>query len=370
MTFPRYLPIFNPAKALELPGGPGRLIPMEGLRGLAVFLVFIQHYFTFGIPFVGNFDILMNFNNKLKIYGNLGVDLFFILSGYLIYGGLLRRRQRFLKFMRRRYERLYPAFLAVVAPLVMAHLYFNTHKIPTGFISGFWYIILNILMLPGLFPIEPLHGVTWSLSYEMFFYIVLGLGVNFIDLGSWAGRSRIILILGLALLLCVLTMALGVGGENWGMPIRMVAFFAGMLLIELETLRMEYPPVWLIVLFWALLALLQSNITMPLYIGFPLNAIVFGLVCGKCFHNDNAFSDVFSWRPIRWLGNMSYSYYLVHGPVVLGFFAVCSAVGIKVISSAMLWCIMPLAFALTLAPAFVLFVLIERPLSLVPRTHA
>jgi len=53
--------------------------------------------------------------------GAQGVDLFFILSGYLIYGTLLRRAPAFLPFMARRVQRIYPAFLCVFAPLAALH---------------------------------------------------------------------------------------------------------------------------------------------------------------------------------------------------------------------------------------------------------
>ena len=372
MKFPHYVAMLNPAKALELPIGNGRLIPMEGLRGFAVMLVFIQHYFTFCAPFVVNTDFLAILGDRLRVYGNLGVDLFFILSGYLIYGGLLRRQQRFWKFMQRRFERLYPAFLTVVVPLVLIHLYFDTQKIPEGFVAGSWYVGLNLLMLPGLLPIEPLHGVAWSLSYEMFFYIVLGLGVGSANAATWSPQLRISLILSVALMLCGLTAVIGAGGpfiKNWGVPIRMIAFLSGMVLIEIEGLRVTFPTVWIVVGLWACAALLQSTVVMPLYIGFPLHAAVFGLVCGKCFQNRNRLGDIFSWWPLRWLGNMSYSYYLVHGPIVMAFFSICSALGIKVASSWTLWVIMPLVFGITLLPAFLLFVSVERPLSLVPSRH-
>ena len=67
------------------------LRPMEGLRGIAVFLVFLVHYSSSIEPYiiVGSFeeDVL----HIIHRLGNVGVDLFFVLSGFLIYGTLIKK---------------------------------------------------------------------------------------------------------------------------------------------------------------------------------------------------------------------------------------------------------------------------------------
>src|SRR5436190_1360053 len=95
------------ARWFELgPAEADRLLPMEGLRGLAVTLVFFVHFGaqlgqTLGVP-------LPALGAALQQLGHAGVDLFFILSGTLIYGALLRRPRPFLGFLARRVQRLYP----------------------------------------------------------------------------------------------------------------------------------------------------------------------------------------------------------------------------------------------------------------------
>jgi exopolysaccharide production protein ExoZ len=79
-------------RILELSQGHDRMLPMEGLRGLAVFLVFLNHYFTLSSRVAVEPSVWMTIGHKVAGYGNLGVELFFVLSGYLIYGTLLRRR--------------------------------------------------------------------------------------------------------------------------------------------------------------------------------------------------------------------------------------------------------------------------------------
>jgi exopolysaccharide production protein ExoZ len=211
----------------ELGGGTRRLIPMEGLRGFAVSLVFLQHYTTQNLvllhPSGATKAIALAFQN----YGNLGVEMFFVLSGYLIYGALLRR-PTFARFMARRAQRIYPAFIiAFGIALSLALAFPAASKIPHEPGAAALYIAQNLLLLPGVFHIEPIMAVAWSLSYEMFFYLATGAAVVALTLDRWNKPQRIALILTLA---SALTAANIVNPEA---PIRMVPFFAGMLLVEI-----------------------------------------------------------------------------------------------------------------------------------------
>ena len=62
------------------------LYSMEGLRGLAVFLVFMVHYVTLAGPWIYNTGWFFQGMALIRSLGNTGVDLFFVLSGYLITG--------------------------------------------------------------------------------------------------------------------------------------------------------------------------------------------------------------------------------------------------------------------------------------------
>src|SRR3954451_928165 len=87
--------------------------PMEGLRGFAVSLVFLVHYVALVRPWTEGNESLGTVAKSLHSIGSTGVDLFYVLSGYLIYGSLVARQQPFPQFIRRRAQRLYPAFTAV-----------------------------------------------------------------------------------------------------------------------------------------------------------------------------------------------------------------------------------------------------------------
>ena len=134
---------------------------LDTLRALAITLVFAYHYrvFVSATPDLGWVSEL----------GWAGVDLFFVLSGYLIYGHLVATPQPFMRYFGRRVKRIYPAFLVVFAVYVLLSLLRPADsKIPAGAADAAVYLLQNLLLLPGLWPTEPLITVAWSLSYEMF----------------------------------------------------------------------------------------------------------------------------------------------------------------------------------------------------------
>ena len=155
--------------------GAGRLASMEGLRGLAVVLVFLVHYSDLVTPWVEDSGPVALLARRVGDAGNIGVDLFFVLSGFLIYGGLMRREQAWRPFVRRRLRRLYPTFLVVLAAYTVLAIAIPTASdvFPTDPAAIAPFLVVNALLLPGIIPVEPFITVTWSLSYEVFFYLTV-----------------------------------------------------------------------------------------------------------------------------------------------------------------------------------------------------
>lgn len=206
--------------------GSGNVRPMEGLRGFAVFLVFLVHYATLMSPFILKTPGISTAVEAIHSIGNAGVDLFFVLSGYLIYGSLMARRQGFVPFMRRRIARIYPAFLVVLLVyVVLSFLQPTTSKIPSGTHQSILYILQNMLLLPGIFKIDPIITVAWSLSYEMLYYIILPPLILLLKLRARPAVWRVgffVLAGGTILGACAV----------YGGPIRLAMFVSGILLHE------------------------------------------------------------------------------------------------------------------------------------------
>lgn len=347
-------------------GSDQNVRPMEGLRGFAVFLVFLVHYVTLARPWIGDHPALMMGAGKIHALGNTGVDLFFVLSGYLIYGTLIARPHDFFRFMTQRVERIYPAFVAVfVLYVALSFVFPSESKIPTDLSNGLLYLLANFLLLPGIVSIEPMITVAWSLSYEMFFYLVMPLVVAGLGLRQRSPGWRIMFFVVVAALFAVY-------GATEGGHIRLIMFISGVLLYEASRNLDARSPGSAV----ALLALVAGlwSATLPLYgtAGATLKIcilfVAFFVVALVCFQAPGAWlSRCFSWTPLRWLGNMSYSYYLLHGLALKAAFLALESVAPARDYATWIafWGLLPIMFALTLVPTSFLFLFVERPFSLV-----
>src|SRR5215468_8569908 len=97
----------------------GHLPGLDGVRGLAILLVLAVHFVGNATPVSWGERIAV----KLGNYGVLGVDLFFVLSGFLITGLLLDSKgdpHYFRNFYARRTLRIFPLYYAVLALLFIA----------------------------------------------------------------------------------------------------------------------------------------------------------------------------------------------------------------------------------------------------------
>lgn len=128
-----------------------RIKYLDGLRGIAILLVIVYHAFGGNgyngvIHYGGSFSDILFFK-----FGYLGVQLFFLISGFVILM-TLEKSKSFIHFMYKRWLRLFPAML-------IATIFINPNVLEK---------ITNIH-----FPI--MEGAFWSLYVEMFFYVVFGL---------------------------------------------------------------------------------------------------------------------------------------------------------------------------------------------------
>jgi peptidoglycan/LPS O-acetylase OafA/YrhL len=132
----------------------GRVSALDGLRGIAALLVFLHH--TWQAP----------------TGGYLGVDLFFVLSGFLITSILLReldleRRLHVVRFFARRLQRLLPAFL-LMGVLYCAIRYALAPEQPAaGPVE-----LARVLFLSDFGAPIPFLSHSWSLAVEWQFYLV------------------------------------------------------------------------------------------------------------------------------------------------------------------------------------------------------
>ncbi len=337
---------------------------MEGLRGCAVFMVFLVHYVAPVLPWLPPEGTTYQLAQAARDIGHAGVDLFFVLSGYLIYGTLIRSRKPLLPYLARRVQRIYPTFLVVFAIyLVLSFVFPRESKLPDGWPERFIYIAENLLLLPGIFEITPIITVAWSLSYEFFFYLVTPIVIALLRLHSWPRPARVTLFVAVS----VLGFAFCYFFEG---HIRLLMFVAGILLFELLDGKLvrsfAVPGVLSLALACAAMIVVEQSGVDPWWRYVALH-VCFLALCLECFTTDSLTARLLAFAPLRWYGNMSYSYYLIHGLAIKGAFLVFA----RVIppagdSDVLFWVLLLPMFLVTLVPSALLFVLVEKPFSLSP----
>lgn len=338
---------------------------MEGIRGFAVFLVFLVHYVTLVDPWLTKSSITQILSAYVRSIGNIGVDLFFVLSGYLIYGMLIRKKKPFGIYLARRIQRIYPTFTTVfIIYLLLSVAIPSESKIPDGW-AGLIFVIQNFFLLPGMFNINAIITVAWSLSYEFFYYLLIPLLIGSLRLRerNWETRFKLFFFASIILFAYF---------AFCGGHIRLLMFISGILLFEVidqEKIR-NIPPIGLPALALAIASVILLDVFEASgWWKYALLFIFFFAFCIDCFSSNGFANKIFRFSPMRWLGNMSYSYYLIHGLALKFMFMVLSTLHPpKSTDDWIFWAGLPVAFFVTLIPSAILFIFIEKPYSLSYKT--
>jgi exopolysaccharide production protein ExoZ len=391
------------ASWFELEGGKSdRFGSMEGLRGVAILLVFCAHYYDIvwrDLPLHNK--TLDTLGQALLGTGGTGVDLFFVLSGFLIYGAVRKPALNLRKFLVRRTRRIYPAFLAVfllyLAMSPFLHLVNDSSsryasRVPGSLQSGVLYLIANVAFLPGIFPVKPVMNVAWSLSYEWFFYLTLPIVVLALGLCRWRRRTRCSFFLGGAVLFLIANImfpATFYFPSNPGREshVEAVMFIGGILLfevIEAQTMSrwnaaaLDVAALVLgggAALAGAFAGIAKLGIAPPN----PRISEIEALLSASLFLGYTALvlaaltpgtwtARVLSARPIRWLGNMSFSFYLIHGLPLHAVGIAAARLHAGSLAGPFLWFVFvtafPFVFLFTAACSAVLFLAVEKRFSL------
>ncbi|MDA7568198.1 acyltransferase [Emcibacteraceae bacterium] len=148
-------------------------IALHGARGIAALMVVLSHISSGGITdrFFPNMTPNLIVLKNVLLSGQYGVEIFFMISGYLITASVIRHKSA-ASFILDRCIRLYPVvipallFIFISGPLI-GYAYFDDF---TALEWGF-HLIINLLFIPGIYPIEAALVVAWSLSYEALFYL-------------------------------------------------------------------------------------------------------------------------------------------------------------------------------------------------------
>src|ERR1700751_104439 len=161
------------------PSGPSapytRFSFIDAWRGIAALWVAFYHFYG-PVSHLYQRHLFIQPIHYLLAHGNAGVDIFFVISGYVIAYSIRQKRitpRFFGLFMLRRSIRLEPTYWATIA-LAIAVLSLSNHLRPEHIqtLPTCPQIIAHLFYLQGFFHVDSIVGVFWTLCVEVQFYIV------------------------------------------------------------------------------------------------------------------------------------------------------------------------------------------------------
>jgi peptidoglycan/LPS O-acetylase OafA/YrhL len=289
-----------------------RYYSLDHWRGAAALSVLVFHGFR-GLKVHDSIEWLA----QVASYGWLGVHLFFVISGYCIAANMSKLSRGDVgagAFLKDRFLRIYPTYWAacmLAAVVAIASMPFNHTSLADNFSFTFGSLIGNILLIQPYLGEKEFLVVSWSLVYEVAFYVIVALGLYFFRQGVKFG----ILFVG-ALILGFLGLREWPPGIFYVLNFWHEFLFGGIVYIALY-LRHNHPQrAWLMMLLPIILAT-TGLFFMPSFWRMVelILAAVFAVLLFILKPLDN---KILSMRFLSWLqaiGVISYSLYLVHVPL-------------------------------------------------------
>ncbi|WP_417463148.1 acyltransferase family protein [Kordiimonas sp.] len=290
-----------------------RLLELDGLRAVAVMMVFVAHS---GVALPG---------------GGLGVDIFFAISGYIITRLLLGEIDKtgtisIRKFYKKRIVRLWPALFALLLCFLIIEIFFRTF-------FGEWdsrgLLAIGVVAVSALNYVRALElgsggilGHTWSLAVEEQFYLIWPAAL--LALGKISLKRAVFLLLFAAALIALWRAWLGMTGSWWyayhALETRADGLIFGALLAMIGAHKFHrFVPLW--PLPFAYIAFLSINgfgwdSAFMLLGGHSLVAISSAWLVCACVLPNSPFRVTLGSKVATWIGDRSYSLYLWHYPVL------------------------------------------------------
>jgi peptidoglycan/LPS O-acetylase OafA/YrhL len=319
-----------------------RIVELDGIRALAVGLVILDHYAPF-----------RHFAHYAPArFGGIGVDVFFVLSGFLITSILLRSKHEphpYKVFYARRSVRIFPAFILLLVfvygagallgepfetkKFVAQALFLRSFKGSGAVIHGTLAMLAHPWTTAGLFqfrqPVTPPYdygrlpmsaslGPTWSLSVEEWFYFLWAPIVLLLS------RRKIVIV---SLVFCMLGLLFrwtSLGQTTFLTSLDVLVVGALLALWRDHRSSLQAPTVARLDLGISALALIAAIgwITVTWFHRDLISLTLLEIVVFGCFawllrHNggNNPIAVLLRWQPLLYIGSISYMIYLIHLPL-------------------------------------------------------
>jgi len=313
-----------------------RLPALDGARGLAILLVLINNLYP-EHPSIRVDQLVETASNA----GWIGVDLFFVLSGFLITGILLDGKgapNYFRNFYARRFLRIFPLYYGVLLVLLALVAWggIGTPEERAHYLERqgwYWTYLVNLMTAwIGSGAAKFGTGPFWSLAVEEQFYLIWPLVVSLLPRRRLVSLS--LLLLGAAMALRITWRIAGLTPEAMYLltPARMDALAVGALLAlgarssAARATLARWGPAVLRTAGALLLALavwragLSAEDVVVQTAGYTLIGLMFGSLIAVLVTGDRStlLCRSFETPPLRLLGRYSYGIYIFQGPVMFG----------------------------------------------------
>ena len=286
---------------------PQYIPELQGLRGLAVLAVVLYHCHP---------RLQGTWLYNASLWGWAGVNLFFVLSGFLITSILLEARDKphyFRNFYARRALRIWPVYLLVLAICYANAPWFVGLSVFDAIKTAPWWAYL--LFLQNLFhlTLPPAIGQTWSLAIEEQYYFVWAPVVRFLRI-----RSMLAVVLAAALIACPL---LRMAHPAWCNPTHTLIHLDGIALGSLLALGLYTICLSRIVWLWlgisGFVAGIAATLTIAGGTAFLDSALALAfagavLAAVASAGAQNPLNAAFGRGPLAFYGRISYGLYMIH----------------------------------------------------------
>lgn len=329
-----------------------RLAALDGLRLVAAVAVLSYHYAGINVPFWGPpSHVVFPTISHVGRYGYLGVNLFFVISGFVILMTAYDRRIE--SFAASRVARLYPAYWVAIVLTVGLQHFWHEGRTPSS-VEG----LVNLTMVQEAFDITNVQGAFWTLWIELKFYLLIGV---FILVGMT--RRRVLAFAVLWPLVGQIANATGAKFLNSLLiPTYAPYFAAGILLFLLFRERHDVATLLALAFNWVL-CIRQATAYAPRASHLTdshVSALVIGVIVTLSMVAVYlcSFGPVsrLSWRWLTVAGALTYPLYLVHGQ--LGFFFIDT-----LHDQVSPYAVLAIATASAFVLAYAINRLVERPLA-------
>jgi len=293
-----------------VPSSSPRLAAMEGLRAYAALIVYILHLISRFANERLNIDLDETSFLQLAatqveytaLYwlwsSHYGVDIFFLLSGYLIAGMVNKVDFHYSRFLFHRFLRIYPTLVIMLFVYVLYGMVFGEGIFWLGGIIG------NLLLLNGIpgFDFPGINQVTWSIFFEFSFYFSFPL--------IWCickKKPGNLVIISTLIIIPLLLIS-----PDY---MRFLMFIAGVILKTLSDtklckIRSYFTENQVFLLYIASTTIFVFTKNYMLFI--PIYILTATLLVDRAINSQGWLARFFSLKALRYFGNISFSFYLFH----------------------------------------------------------